>query len=130
MFIVDTYAWVEYFKGSECGRKVAKVIDDKKSHLITLECCLFEIKGWALRAEQDFERIYTAIRQNSDIEPIFTEDWLEAAQIRHEMREKEKIADFGLVDALIVAKQRGHNCKVLSGDRHFKGFGGVVYVGE
>jgi hypothetical protein len=44
MHIVDTYAWIEYFIGSEKGEKAAVIIDDPNEHLITVECCLAEIR--------------------------------------------------------------------------------------
>jgi len=56
-----------------------------------------------------------------------TQDWLEAAAIRSEVRKKSK--GFGMMDALILAQQKRLGCKVVSGDLQFKHLGGVVFVG-
>ena len=55
MHIVDTYAWIEYFIGSKKGEKAAVIIDDPNEPLITVECCLAEIRGWSLREVQNFD---------------------------------------------------------------------------
>jgi predicted nucleic acid-binding protein len=86
MHIVDTYAWIEYFIGSEKGEKAAVLIDDPNEHLITVECCLAEIRGWTLRESQDFDEIYAIINGNSEILRVFTRMWIRAAEIRHEVR--------------------------------------------
>ncbi len=126
MYIIDTYAWVEYFIGSERGKKVKKIVEDEDNTIITPECCLAEIKGWCIRENFDFDEIYSLVRKISDIECILTQDWLDAAAIRSEMRKTLK--DFGMIDALIMAQQKRMGCRVVSGDLHFKGRKDVVFV--
>jgi predicted nucleic acid-binding protein len=84
------------------------------------------LKGWAIREGVDFEELYRIVRKLSDIHCITTEDWLDAATVRSEMRKKAK--DFGMMDALIVAQQRRLGCKVVSGDAHFEGVEGAVLL--
>jgi hypothetical protein len=86
MQIVDTYAWIEYFIGSKKGEKAAVKIDDPNEPLITVECCLAEIRGWTLREGQNFKEIYARIKSNSEILRVFTRMWIRAAEIRHEVR--------------------------------------------
>ena len=117
-YIVDTFAWVEYFRGTQKGVKAKRIIDDPKNSLITPECCISELKYWAIKYGEDFNSLYTVVRKISEIEPIFISDWLEAAAIRFEKR--KTIKNFGLVDSLIVAKQKTFKCKVLTGDPHFR----------
>ena len=40
-----------------------------------------------------------------------------------------KIKNFGLIDALLVAKQKEIKCRIVSGDLHFKNLKQVVYMG-
>lgn len=126
LYIIDTYAWVEYFIGSERGKQVKKIVEDKDNTIITPECCLAEIKGWCIREQQDFDEMYSFVRKISEIECVLTQDWLDAASIRSEMRKTAK--DFGMMDALIMAQQRRMGCTVVSGDPHFKGKRDVVFV--
>ncbi len=128
IYIVDTYAWVEYFIGSESGLKLKNLLDNKNNKFITIECCLAELRGFCLREEADFSKMYGIIKKNSVILPVLTTHWLQAAKIRQETR--KKIKDFGLVDAILVAKQNELKCHIVSGDKHFKGMKNVVYIGS
>ncbi len=125
--MIDTYAWVEYFIGSDKGKKVKKILEDEDNKILTPECCLAEIKGWCIRENQDFDELYNIIRKISDIQCILTQDWLEAATIRSELRKKHK--DFGMIDALIIAQRKRMGCKVVSGDPHFKGMQDAIFIG-
>lgn len=126
MYLIDTYAWVEYFAGSERGKKVKEIIEDENNIIITPECCLAEIRGWSIREKLDFDELYSIIRKISDIQCILTQDWLGAALIRSEIRKNRK--DFGMIDALIMAQQKRMGFKVVSGDPHFKGIKDVIFV--
>ncbi len=126
VFLMDTYAWIEYFLGSKRGEKVKKIIEDENNVIITPECCLAEIKGWAIRENVDFEELYTIVRKISDIRCILTQDWLEAATIRSEIRKIEK--NFGMIDALILAQQKRTGCTIVSGDTHFRNLKDVIFI--
>ncbi|MBU0662897.1 PIN domain-containing protein [Candidatus Micrarchaeota archaeon] len=116
--IIDSYAWVEYFLGSDKGRKARKIIEKEGNELFTPDICMAEIKFWALREKKDFEEIRRVIRTNSSVMESFSNDWLEAAQVKFEKRKKSK--SFGLVDALLVVKQRQLGSAILTGDVHFR----------
>ncbi len=126
MYLIDTYAWVEYFIGSKKGERVKKIIEDENNVIFTPECCLAEIKGWAIRESMDFEELYSITRKVSDIQCILTQDWLEAAAIRSELRKTKE--DFGMIDALIIAQQKRIGCKVVSGDPHFEHLKDVILI--
>lgn len=126
VYLIDTYAWVEYFIGSKRGEKVRGIIEDEDNAILTPECCLAEIKGWAIRENLDFEELYSIVRKGSDVRCILTQDWLDAATIRSELRRTRK--GFGMMDALIIAQQKRLDCKVVSGDTHFEGLKDVVFI--
>lgn len=126
-YIIDSYAWVEYFLGSEKGLILRKLFLEEKNKFLTVECCLAEIKGWAIRSERDFNELFEIIRANSLILPLTQHDWIDAADVRVEQRKKQK--DFGLIDAMILVKQKEIGCKVISGDKHFKNLKKVVFLG-
>ena len=127
LYIIDSYGWVEYFLGSSKGEVVRKLLQEEKNQFLTVECCLAEIRGWALRNEKDFDYLFKIIRANSSIIPLTEHDWIDAALIRYQLR--KKIKHFGLIDAVILVKQKEKNCKVISGDPHFSGLKDVVYLG-
>lgn len=126
LYILDTHAWVEYFLGSEKGKIVRKLLSVESDDFITLESTLAELKLWASREQQEFSKIYSLVKTNSHIESISLEDWLDAAEVRIELR--KKMPDFGLIDALVVSRQKKHKCKAVSGDPHFKSLSNVVFL--
>ena len=128
IFIVDSWAWIEYFIGSKSGLKLKKLIDNKNHKFITMECTLSEVKSYCLRTNGDFDRINSIIKKNSIMLPVPIDIWLKAAETKHEIR--KKIKDFGLIDAILVAKQNELNCMLISGDEHFKNMKKIVYVGD
>lgn len=126
VYLIDTYAWVEYFTGSKRGEKVKRIIENGNNIILTPECCLAEIKGWAIRENMDFEELYSIVRKVSDIRCILTQDWLDSATIRSELRKTKKGS--GMMDALIIAQQKRLGCKVVSGDLHFEYLKDVVFI--
>ena len=128
IFIIDSWAWIEYFTGSKSGLKLKKLIDNKNHKFITLECTLSEVKSYCLRTNSNFSSIHNIIKKNSIMLPVQIDIWLKAAETKYEIR--KKIKDFGLIDAILVAKQNELDCMLISGDEHFKNMKKIVYVGE
>ena len=126
IYIVDTYAWVEYLIGSKQGKILDNLLKNKQHKFITMECCIAELVGWTLKNNEDSNKVLDIIKHNSIILPVLTDHWKKAAILRHEFR--KKISDFGLIDSILVAKQQELKCKVISGDKHFKTLKDVVYI--
>jgi len=124
-YILDTYAWIEYFLGTKSGSVVKRLITSNFT-LITLESSISEIYLWCLREEKDFNKVLNIIKTHSHIGPITLTNWIEAAKIREQQRKTMK--DFGLMDAIILAKQREFNAKVVTGDPHFKNQKDVMFL--
>ena len=125
-FLVDAYAWIEYFRGSKQGQKVSQLFLDMQNSFVTVESNVAEVRLWALRGNQDFDKLFQAIRANSTLSPLTIQDWLEAAIVRNGMRKTRE--HFGLIDAILIVKQKELRCKIISGDKHFKGLPGVVFI--
>jgi len=126
-YIIDSYAWVEYFLGSKKGELFKKLFLDEDNSFFTVECCLGEIKGWAIKNKLGFEEYYKIIKANSEILELNEEDWINAAEEKAEQRKTER--DFGLIDAMILVKQKELGCKIISGDKHFKKLKNVLFLG-
>jgi len=125
-FIIDSYAWVEYFNGSTKGKKVQKLLLDQKHSFSTIHPCLAELHGWALKNSQDFNQVLQVVRANSDLISLSEDEWIQAGKERFLQRKREP--DFGLIDAAILVKQHELGCKVVSGDRHFRKVQDVVFL--
>ena len=126
--IVDSWAWIEYFIGSKNGLELKKLMDNQNHKFLTMECTLSELQSYCLRTNNDFDHIYKIIKKNSILLPVSIDIWLKAAEVKHEIRKKVK--DFGLIDAILAAKQSQLNCMVVSGDKHFKNIKKVIYIGD
>lgn len=126
LYIIDTYAWVEYLTGSEKGKKVREMLEDSRSRFITIECCLAELNGWSMKNRIDFQGVLKVVEINSEILPVSRDEWINAAIIKSEMA--RSIKDFGLVDALLIAKQKKLNCRIITADLHFKNLKGIEFL--
>jgi len=127
-YIIDTYGWVEYIDGSKKGEIVKKIIEDNNNKIITLECCVTELRIFCIKKNIDFDKVFYLIKANSYIFPVLIDTWLEAAKIKAEIRKNRP--GFGIIDALLIAKQKENNAKVISGDPHFKGLKNILYIGN
>jgi predicted nucleic acid-binding protein len=122
--IIDAYAWIEYLFGSEKGRKVRDLLEKKECY--TLESNLAEIYEWARKNNEDFAFFQKIIITKSKLLPINRADWLRAVEIKIEQKRKYK--DFGIIDALLIAKQELMRCEILTGDKHFQNLKNVIYI--
>lgn len=128
IYIIDTYAWIEYFSNSKKGIVLKDLFESQKDKFVTMECCIAELKGYCLKNNLDFRKAYSVVRSNSVVLPVMFDQWVSAAEIKFELR--KSIQHFGLIDAILVAKQKELKCRVVSGDPHFRSLSNVVYIGE
>ena len=126
VYIIDTYAWIEYFSGTDKGEILSKLFKNINNKFITMECSLAELKGYCLKNNFNFDKMHSAVNKNSFIFPVLKEHWLGAAAIKSEMRKRFK--DFGLIDSILIEKQKELNCKIISGENHFKELKDVIYI--
>jgi len=124
-YIIDTYAWVEYFKGTVIGRRIKGIIE--RGENITPTIVLAELKkkftDWN---RTDFDEKLSFIKLNSEVIPL-DED---VAILSGEIRATINIKNIGLVDCILIAMSRIYGFKVLTGDLHFKDLNEAKYLGD
>ncbi len=126
MFI-DSFAWIEYFMGTERGRKVKKIIEGNVI-TYTSPTVIAEIFSKSVRTDgQDKARERVDFIVDRCV-LIQTDENIavEAGRLHGEM--KPKIKDFGLADAFILASARSKGAKVVTGDPHFKDLDDTVFL--
>ena len=126
MFI-DSFAWIEYFMGTERGRKVKKIIEGNVI-TYTSPTVIAEIFSKSVRTDgQDKARERVDFIVDRCV-LIQTDENIavEAGRLHGEM--KPKIKDFGLADAFILASARSKGAKVVTGDPHFKDLEDTVFL--
>ena len=126
ILVMDTYAWIEYFKGTAAGREVEKLIGDDNNSVYTSIITITEVSSIFKRENQNAEKICSIISDFSVIYGINTVLAKSAGILHAEMR--KEIKDFGIADAIILATARHLNAKIVTGDRHFKGIRETIFL--
>jgi predicted nucleic acid-binding protein len=120
MKLLDSFAWVEYFKGSERGSTVKAFVDGSEP-LYTPSICLTEVKTRYLRDQKDPTRPVNFITERSFILPLTQEIALRAADAKQ---------SYGLrtIDAVVYATGSQRNMNVVTGDQHFRNLPNVEMI--
>ena len=120
--LIDSWAWIEYFKGSEAGEKARKYIEEKEKAIIST-INIAEVYRWILRFydEKNAQEKVNAMKERCFIVPVDEEIAIMAAKIKH----TEK---FGLGDAIIYATAKKENAFLLTGDNDFKNKENVIFI--
>ena len=121
--LVDSWAWIEYFKGTKHGSKAKEIIDSNE-HIIISVINIAEVFKYFLseKNEKEANIILGYILKRSFVIPLFTEISIEAAKLRYKKK-------WGLGDAIIYATAIHNNAKLLSGDSDFKNENNVIFIG-
>lgn len=133
MIVLDSYAWIEYFLGSDTGRTVREYLNTEE--VVTPSIALAEIARKYLRDEVEQEEVLKRlnfISTSSTVMEINAELSLAAAKAYLELSEKAKVEQLrrpGLTDGIILASGRALGAKIVTGDEHFKGLAEVIYIG-
>ena len=133
MIVLDSYAWIEYFLGSDTGRTVREYLNTEE--VVTPSIALAEIARKYLRDEVEQEEVLKRlnfISTSSTVMEINAELSLAAAKTYLELSEKAKVEQLrrpSLTDGIILASGRTLGAKIVTRDEHFKGLTEVIYIG-
>ncbi|MHA1833493.1 MAG: type II toxin-antitoxin system VapC family toxin [Candidatus Baldrarchaeia archaeon] len=126
-YVIDSYAWIEYFMGTKAGEKVRPIIDglDEK---ITPTICLAEVYAKILEVENDevAEKMRTFIKEKSALAPLDEKVAVESAKIDCKM--KKKVKGWGLADSIVYATGLTKDAEIVTGDEHFKKLENVIFI--
>lgn len=121
--LIDSWGWIEYFKGSENGDLVRSYLEDS-GELIVSSVNISEVYRWFLRfySENDAEEIRAAIKERCLIIDVDETIAVEAAKIKHKFA-------WGLGDSIVYATAMQRGAEVLTGDSDFRDRDGVIFLG-
>src|SRR3989344_5609923 len=114
-FVIDSYAWVEYFRGTKEGEKAKQFIESGKA--ATSSISIAELSEKYKRENINFEEDFNFIMSSTKIINLNIEIALSAGKINFE--NKKKIKNWGMADAIILATANLINAKVIAGDERF-----------
>ena len=123
-FVIDSFAWIEYFLGSKRGEKVKEFIESNKS--ITPTIVIAELSARYSKEGRDFSGKSRYIGFNTKIAVLNNEIAELAGKIKTEQRKKKK--SFGIVNSIIYATALTLNAKVVTGDPHFSDIKEAVMI--
>ena len=121
-YVIDSYAWVEYFRGSEQGAAAKEYIDNK--NCATSSITIAELSEKYKRENKDFEKDFHFIIARTKIIELDAEIALSAGEIN--FVNKKNIKNWGMSDSIILATAKLFNSKVLTGDEHFRNLNSVM----
>ena len=133
--IIDTYAWIEYFSGTNMGKRVKRILAEEYTYTPTI--VLAEIARKYIREGINTSVVKQRLQIIGELSTIIRIDYsiaLEAAKAYLELLEHSKKLGLrtkpGLGDAIILATAKVLNAKVLTGDRHFQELDITIWMGE
>jgi len=129
--VIDTYAWIEYFKASKMGETAREYIESE--HSVTPTIVVSEISRILQRdiglgnetCEGRLQRL-EFISSTSRIVGLDFKTAVEAGEINEKLKEQAK--GWGLTDSIILCIARNINGKVITGDEHFRNLKDVVFI--
>ncbi len=133
--VIDTYAWIEYFRGSDKG-KVVKEYLLGSMETYTPSIVLAELARKYFQEnmpESTVRERLSVVAETTTIVGIDEELALEAGKIYMELvkhAEKQGLKQKpSLNDAIILATARKLRARVITGDKHFKNLEDTVWIG-
>ena len=122
--MIDTFAWVEYFAGSEEGERAKSFIEGGGA--VTPTIVIAEFTDKYVREKMNPKERLKFIRTRSAILALDDDIAEMAGTISAERRAKVK--GWGLVDSVVLATARARGVRVVTGDEHFKGLDEVIMI--
>lgn len=115
--VLDTYAWIEYFRGTEEGEKVRKYVEDGHD-ILTPSIVVAELRDKYVRngMGKEWQSRKHFLKLASDIEELDFRTAERAGELKWQLR--ESYDDVGLADALILSHALESEAVLLTGDDH------------
>jgi len=121
-YVIDTYAWVEYFRGSEEGKVAKKYIENGNCAVSSIS--IAELAEKYKREDRNFDEDFNFIVAKTKIMEVTTEIAILAGKLNYE--NKKTIKNWGMADAIILATAKLSDIKVVTGDEHFRSLGMIM----
>ncbi len=132
-YIIDAYAWIEYFRASKAGEVAKKYVESENATTPTIVVSEIsrklqrEIELGNETQEGRLKRL-DFIRATSRIVDLDFEIAAEAGKTDVEMKKKAK--GWGLADSIVLCTARNAKGKVVTGDEHFREIEEAIFIKE
>lgn len=121
--LIDSWAWIEYFRGSEKGKKVIPYLESD-GEIVVSALNIAEVYYTTLKrkGKETAKSQKDAIQKRCRVVDVNAEIAARGAEIKLEKK-------WGLADAIILATAEIEKAKLVTGDQHFKGITNVEFLG-
>jgi predicted nucleic acid-binding protein len=131
--VVDAYAWIEVFLGSEVGTRAKGIIEEAET-VLTPGTVLAEVARKYARegatAPTIRKRLATMLETSESVD-VDADLALEAAKATIQLERRAASSGLrkpSLFDGIVLATARQNDAKVLTGDEHFKDLAETVWL--
>lgn len=130
-FVIDAYAWIEYFRASDHGEVAREYIENDDSvtpSIVVVEVSRKLQKEMEAGNETPEGRLKRLefISATSQVVELDFELAAEAGKTDCDMKKKQK--GWGVADSIVLCIARNINGKVVTGDEHFKDLEEVIFI--
>ena len=134
MPVYDTYAWIEYFRGSEKGAIVKRLLESQEGYtpsIVLAEAARkYRREGFS---EDDILKRLLFIAGKTEVVTIDIEISLKASEIYLELLElskKLRLRTPSLADAIVYSIAMLKQDRLVTGDKLFRNIENVIYIGD
>jgi len=122
--VFDTYAWIEYFNGTEKGNVVKNYLEN--NDILTPVIVLLELSYKADKEGWNFTDYLKFIKANSEVVGINEKFVLSFGNFYNKI--KKHIKKVGITDIIILHTSIINDAKILTGDKHFEKVENVIML--
>ena len=123
-FVIDASAWIEYLNGTNLGKRVEKILNNRENVVITPNIVSAEVIRKLQRTGFEVDAAISAIRTLSMSVPEDQTMYFEAGKLHAQMRTKNNNAS--LADAIIKKVAGENDATIVTKDRHLKGANAIL----
>ena len=124
-YIIDSYVWIEYFRGTENGAKARRYIEEGEAATPTIVLAeladKYSREGWKY-LEEDIAFINSATVTFD----LTKEIALLSGKTNSHM--KRRIKGWSMADSILYATAKIKNAQIVTGDEHFRGVNEAILI--
>nr|MDO8099698.1 type II toxin-antitoxin system VapC family toxin [Candidatus Njordarchaeota archaeon] len=123
MILLDSYGWIEYLADGKLATRYHKYVEQaNEENTITPTIVIYEVykKIKQEKGEELALEVYAQLAKTKVV-PLSGELSIMAADVAMKF-------GLGMADAIVYASAKSEKAKLVTGDRHFKGFEDVEFI--
>ena len=130
-YVIDSYAWIEYFNASEYGEVAKEYIES--GNCVTPTIVVSEVsrklqKSIELGDETVEGRLKRLEFINAISQVVGLDFELAVTAGKTDLEMKKTAKGWGLADSIVLCTARSMNGKVVTGDEHFRDLEEVIFI--